>query len=171
MNDSDLRQPGAQAGGGDPGRDPVILLLSGPNLQLLGQREPAVYGEATLEDYVGAVRERAASAGITVEHVQSNHEGDLVDAICAARDRCAAIIINPAAFTHYSWAIHDALAAFEGIVIEVHISNPAARQAWRHQSTVSPVATGVIMGLGIDGYVLAVDAVVRRLGRSGSVSS
>ncbi len=160
--------PGGSSAGADPRavRQPIILLLSGPNLQLLGQREPEIYGHATLDDYVAAVRERAAAAGFAVEHVQSNHEGDLVDAIGGARGRCAAIIINPAAFSHYSWAIHDALACYDGVIIEVHISNPTAREDWRHHSTVSPVATGVIMGLGLDGYVLAVDAVTRRLDRA-----
>lgn len=158
MSDAEMTHGSGTSG------DRVILLLSGPNLGLLGQREPEIYGEATLDDYVAAVRERAAEAGFSVEHLQSNHEGDLVDAILGARGRCPAIIINPAAFSHYSWAIHDALAAYDGLVIEVHISNPTAREDWRHHSTVSSVATGVIMGLGIDGYVLAVDAVTRRLG-------
>ncbi len=103
---------------------------------------------------------RAATRhGLSVEHLQSNHEGDLVDAIQGARGRCAAIIINPGAFTHYSWAIHDALAAFDGPVVEVHLSNPNAREPWRHTSVVAPVATGSIVGFGGHGYELAVDAV------------
>ncbi len=146
---------------------PVLALLHGPNLNLLGQREPAIYGTATLDDYVTAVTAAAAAVGIDVEATQSNHEGVLVDAIHAPRRRCAAILINPGAFTHYSWAIHDALAAFDGPILEVHISNPNAREAWRHTSVVSPVATGTIVGLGIHGYELAVAAIARRLGLPG----
>jgi 3-dehydroquinate dehydratase II len=143
---------------------PTILLLHGPNLNLLGQREPEVYGTATLADHVATAAEAAAEHGLEVEDLQSNHEGDLVEAIHAARNRCAAIIINPGAFTHYSWAIHDALAAFDGITIEVHLSNPNAREPWRHTSVVSPVATGTIVGLGGTGYKLAVAAIAEKLG-------
>lgn len=141
----------------------LITLLHGPNLNLLGQREPAVYGTSTLDDYVAAVRDAASALGHEVEALQSNHEGVLVDAIHAARGRAAAIIINPGAFTHYAWSLHDALAAFDGPVIEVHISNPNAREPWRHTSVVAPVATGSIVGLGIDGYRLAVTAVSTRI--------
>ncbi len=141
----------------------TIALLHGPNLNLLGEREPEVYGSATLDDYVVAVSKAAAGHGHTVEALQTNHEGALVDAIHAARGSAAAIIINPGAFTHYSWAIHDALASFEGPIIEVHISNPNAREPWRHTSVVAPVATGSIVGLGIVGYELAVQAVAARL--------
>jgi len=141
----------------------IIALLHGPNLNLLGQREPHIYGSATLDDYVAAVTAAAATHGHTVEALQTNHEGALVDAIHAARDCAAAIIINPGAFTHYAWAIHDALAAFDGPIIEVHISNPNAREPWRHTSVVAPVATGSIMGLGIQGYELAVQAVAAKL--------
>jgi 3-dehydroquinate dehydratase II len=137
----------------------AVLLLSGPNLNLLGQREPQIYGTETLEDHVSAARSAAEAGGFTLDHCQSNHEGDLVEAIQRARGRYAAIIINPASFTHYAWALHDALAGFEGPVIEVHISNPNAREPWRHVSVVSPVATGTIMGLRGHGYVLAVQAV------------
>ncbi|MFP3901427.1 MAG: type II 3-dehydroquinate dehydratase [Acidimicrobiia bacterium] len=138
---------------------PLVLLLSGPNLNLLGEREPDRYGRATLEQHVAAARDRAEAAGLAVEHLQSNHEGELIDAIHGARGRCAAIIINPGAFTHYAWGIHDALASFDGPVVEIHISNTAAREAWRTTSVVSPVATGTIAGLGGHGYLLAVDAV------------
>jgi 3-dehydroquinate dehydratase-2 len=141
----------------------TILLLNGPNLNLLGEREPEVYGTATLEDHVEMVRLAAAELGLEVEHVQSNHEGEIVDAIQQARGRAGAIIINPGAFTHYAWAIHDALAAFPGPVVEVHLSNPQGREDWRHLSVVSPVATGTIAGLGGLGYVLAVKAVARLL--------
>ena len=95
--------------------------------------------------------------------MQSNHEGELVEAIQGARGRCAAIVVNPAAFTHYAWSLHDALAAFDGPVVEVHISNPNAREPWRHTSVVSPVADGTIMGLGGLGYELAMEAVARLL--------
>lgn len=139
----------------------LISLLHGPNLNLLGQREPTVYGTATLDDYVETVRRAAARHGMDVEALQTNHEGVLVDAIHAARGKAAAIIINPGAFTHYAWSLHDALATFDGPVLEVHISNPNAREPWRHTSVVSPVATGSIVGLGMHGYELAVDAVAR----------
>jgi 3-dehydroquinate dehydratase-2 len=138
---------------------PIVLLLSGPNLNLLGRREPAVYGTTTLDDHVKAARAAAEDGGFELEHLQSNHEGELIDAIHAGRGRCAAIVINPGAFTHYAWGIHDALAAFEGPVVEVHISNPNARESWRHTSVVSPVATATIAGLGGHGYVLAMAAV------------
>jgi 3-dehydroquinate dehydratase-2 len=141
----------------------TILLLSGPNLNLLGDREPEVYGTATLDDHVATTRTAAEAAGFELEHLQSNHEGELVEAIHGARRRCAAIIINPGAFTHYAWAIHDALAAFDGVVVELHLSNPNAREPWRHTSVVAPVATGSIVGFGGDGYALAVEAVRRKL--------
>lgn len=141
----------------------TILLLHGPNLNLLGQREPHIYGSATLDDYVVTVEAAVQAHGHTLEALQSNHEGALVDAIHSARGRCAAIIINPGAFTHYAWSLHDALAAFSGPVLEVHISNPNAREPWRHTSVVSPVATGTIVGLGMHGYELAVEAVARKL--------
>ena len=144
----------------------IIALLHGPNLNLLGQREPHIYGTASLADYEAAARAAAARHGHTVEAFQTNHEGALVDAIHAARGTASAIIINPGAFTHYAWSLHDALAAFTGPVIEVHISNPNAREPWRHTSVVSPVATGSIVGLGMHGYELAVDAVARRLAAS-----
>ena len=140
-----------------------MLLLNGPNLNLLGEREPEVYGTATLDDHVEMVRHAAGELGLEIEHLRSNHEGEIVDAIHAARGRAAAIVINPGAFTHYAWAIHDALAAFRGPVLEVHLSNPQAREDWRHLSVVSPVATGTITGLGGLGYVLAVKAVARLL--------
>ena len=142
---------------------PIVLLLSGPNLNLLGQREPEVYGAATLEDHVATARSAADAAGLELEHLQSNAESDLVDAIHGARGRCAAIVVNPGAFTHYAWSIHDALAAFDGPVIEVHLSNPNAREPWRHTSVVAPVATGSIVGLGGNGYALAIEAVRRVL--------
>ena len=137
----------------------VILVLSGPNLNLLGQREPEIYGSQTLDDHLAAVRKVAEAAGFAVEHLQSNAEGELIDAIQVARGRCAAIVINPGALGHYAWGLHDALAVFDGPVIEVHISNPNARESWRHTSVVAPVATGTIAGFGGHGYVLAIEAV------------
>lgn len=138
---------------------PTLLILNGVNLDLLGEREPEVYGHATLDEHMRAAREAANGAGFFFEHFQSNHEGELVEAVHAARGRCAALVVNPGAFSHYSWALHDALAAFDGPVVEVHLSNPNAREPWRHTSVVSPVATGLICGVGGHGYVLAVDAV------------
>lgn len=142
---------------------PTVLLIHGPNLNLLGQREPEIYGTATLDDYVTATTERAATHGLTLEAVQSNHEGVLVDAVHEARSRYDAIVINAGALTHYSWALHDALATFSGPVIEVHISQPNAREAWRHTSVVAPVASGSIAGFGMLGYSLAIDAVAQLL--------
>ena len=141
----------------------LILLLHGPNLNLLGQREPDIYGHDTLEDHVSRTRSLAGEFGCDVEDVQSNHEGELIEAVHGARGRCDAIIINPGAFTHSSWALHDALAAYDGIVIEVHLSNPDAREPWRRTSVVAPVATGSISGFGGIGYELAVRAVAARL--------
>ena len=144
--------------------DRIVLLLSGPNLNLLGDREPAIYGTDRLDDHVETARRVADGHGLVVEHLQSNHEGELVDAIHRARGRCAAIVINPGAFTHYAWALHDALAAFDGPIVELHLSNPNRREPWRHTSVVAPVATGSIVGFGGDGYRLALEAVAARLG-------
>lgn len=149
----------------DPSTDaPIVLLLSGPNLNLLGIREPEVYGTATIENLVAVASEAASRHGLAVEHLQTNHEGVLVDAIQGARTRCAAIVINPGAFTHYAWSIHDALATFDGPIVEVHISNPNAREPWRHTSVVSPVVSGTIAGFGLDGYRLAMDSLPGLLG-------
>ena len=141
----------------------LILLLSGPNLNLVGEREPEVYGTATLEDHAAAAAAAAADHGFTLEHVQSNHEGDLVEAIHGARGRAVAIIVNAGALTHTSWSLHDALAAFDGVVVELHLSNPAAREPFRHTSTIAPVSDGCISGFGGLGYPLAVEAVSRIL--------
>ena len=137
----------------------TILLLSGPNLNLLGEREPEHYGTTTLAEIVALATETAAKFGHDVEHVQSNHEGALVDAIHAARGRCAAIICNAGAFSHYAYALTDALAMFDGVKIEVHLSNPAAREEWRHLSVIAPVVDGSITGMRAAGYRLAVEAV------------
>ena len=153
----------------DPGGrgEPIVLLLSGPNLNLLGERQPEVYGTATLDDHVATATAEAERHGLSLEHLQSNHEGELVEAIHAARGRAAAIVINAGAFTHYSWAIHDALAAFEGPVVELHLSNPGGREPWRHTSVLAPVASGTVAGFGGDGYRLALDATAHLLARAG----
>lgn len=148
---------------------PIVLLLSGPNLNLLGEREPEIYGTATLAEHVAAARKQAERNGLELEHVQSNGEGDLVEAVQRARGRCAAIVVNAAALTHYAWSLSDALATFEGPVVELHLSNPNGREEWRHTSVVAPVADGLIAGLGGHGYVLAVDAVARLLGTRGTI--
>lgn len=142
----------------------TVLVLSGPNLDLLGTREPAVYGTATLDDHIAAARDEARAHGLVIEHLQSNHEGDLVDAVKAATAAgVAAVIVNAGALTHYGWSLHDALASFAGPVIELHISNPNAREPWRSTSVVAPVATGTIAGMKGHGYVLAVAAVAHLL--------
>src|SRR5436305_14049458 len=146
---------------------PIVLLLSGPNLNLLGEREPEIYGTATLAEHVSAARKEAERSGLDLEHVQSNAEADLVDVVQRARGRCAAIIVNAAALTHYAWSLSDALGTFEGPVVELHLSNPNARETWRRTSVVAPVADGLIAGLGGHGYVLASDAVASVLDKPG----
>lgn len=138
-----------------------ILVLHGPNLNLLGTRQPEIYGDETLQDVNHALHEQALLAGWELVYRQSNHEGELIDAIHAARDDgTCAIIINPAAYTHTSVAILDALNAFDGKVIEVHISNVHQREAFRHHSYVSLRADGVIAGLGTQGYHAALEAIM-----------
>jgi 3-dehydroquinate dehydratase-2 len=142
---------------------PSILVVNGPNLNLLGTREPEVYGTATLADVVRIAEEAAEVRGCTTTSVQSNHEGELIDAIHAARTTAAGIVINAGAFTHTSIAIRDALAGVGLPVIEVHISNVHRREPFRHHSYISAVADAVIVGAGIDGYRLAVDHLAARL--------
>jgi len=138
-----------------------VLVLHGPNLNLLGTRQPEIYGYDTLDDVNNLLREKAVMAGWEITCLQSNHEGALIDAIHAAKvDGTQAIIINPAAYTHTSVAILDALNAFDGQVIEVHLSNVHKREAFRHHSYVSLRADGVIAGLGVQGYKAALDAVM-----------
>jgi 3-dehydroquinate dehydratase-2 len=132
-----------------------ILVLNGPNLNLLGQRQPEIYGRETLADVEAALARLAAELGVAVACHQSNHEGQLVDWIQEARKDAAGIIINPGAYSHTSVAILDALNAFEGPVLEVHISNIHKREAFRHHSFVSSRADGVIAGFGTEGYLLA----------------
>ncbi|PRY67349.1 type II 3-dehydroquinate dehydratase [Halomonas ventosae] len=138
-----------------------VLVLHGPNLNLLGTRQPEIYGHETLEDINNALYEQAAMGGWEITCRQSNHEGELIDFIQAARlDGTAAIIINPAAYTHTSVAILDALNAFDGRVVEVHLSNVHKRESFRHHSYVSLRADAVIAGLGSRGYVSALGAVM-----------
>ena len=142
---------------------PIILILSGPNLNLLGQRQPEIYGTATLADHMNRAEQTATKLGFEVESLQAQSSGELVTAIHGARSRCAAIIINPGALTHFSWSLNDALATFSGPIIEVHLSNPATRESWRHESVVAPVASGSIAGFGVHGYILAINAVATLL--------
>ncbi len=141
----------------------LVVLLSGPNLNLLGEREPLIYGTETLAGYVRRAEEAAGRHGLALDHLQSNHEGELVDAVHAARGRADALVINAGALSHTSWSLHDAVAAFDGPVVELHISNPAARETFRHTSVLAPVSSGTIAGLGALGYELAVDAVAALL--------
>ncbi|AMO77023.1 3-dehydroquinate dehydratase [Pseudomonas citronellolis] len=134
-----------------------ILILNGPNLNLLGTREPATYGHETLADVEALCQARADELGLQVAFKQTNHEGQLIDWIHEARGRCAGIVINPAAWTHTSVAIRDALAAVELPVIEVHLSNVHKREEFRHHSFVSGIAVGVLAGFGSNGYRLALD--------------
>lgn len=140
-----------------------LLIVNGPNLNLLGAREPEIYGSATLDGVEQLCRETAEAHGFTVETVQSNHEGTLVDAIQAARGTSAGIVINPAAYTHTSVAIRDALSAVALPVVEVHLSNVHAREEFRKHSYVSPVADAVIAGAGVSGYRYAVEHLVKLL--------
>ncbi|WP_146360704.1 type II 3-dehydroquinate dehydratase [Arthrobacter yangruifuii] len=137
-----------------------LLVLNGPNLNLLGTREPAIYGSSTLADVEAAAIAAASAHGWTVDCVQSNHEGDLIDAIHAARGTADGIVINPAAYSHTSVAIPDALSGVELPVVEVHLSNIHRREEFRHHSFVSAVAQAVICGAGISGYRMAVEYLI-----------
>jgi 3-dehydroquinate dehydratase II len=137
----------------------AILVLNGPNLNLLGVREPKTYGSETLADIEEACLERAAALDLAVDFRQSNHEGQLVDWIQEARESADGIIINAGAYTHTSIAILDALRACELPIIEVHLSNIFAREPYRHHSYISSVARGVICGFGAQSYILALDAI------------
>lgn len=132
-----------------------ILVIHGPNLNLLGTREPNVYGNMTLNEINALIKEYGRKQGIAVDTLQFNHEGNIIDAIQQARDKYQGIIINPAALTHYSYAVRDALAAVDLPAIEVHLSNIHARENFRRLSVTAPVVTGQISGLGPKGYILA----------------
>lgn len=138
----------------------TIYILNGPNLNLLGKRQPEIYGKETLVDVEASCAEVGKGFGLAVKLLQSNREGDLIDWIHEAREKAAGIIINPGAFTHTSIAILDALNAYDGPVLEVHISNVHKREAFRHHSYVSTRADGVLAGFGVEGYALA----MRRMG-------
>jgi len=141
----------------------LVLLLSGPNLNLLGEREPDVYGTDTLAVHVKRAEAAARRHGLGFEHMQSNHEGELIEAVHGARARADALVINAGALSHTSWSLHDAVAAFDGPVVELHLSNPAAREPFRHTSVLAPVASGLVAGFGGLGYELAIDAVAALL--------
>jgi 3-dehydroquinate dehydratase-2 len=134
-----------------------ILLIHGPNLNMLGRREPEIYGHTTLAQIDAAVQERAVAAGATVLAFQSNHEGALIDFIQAEGWDADAIIINPGALTHYGLALRDALATLHAPILEVHLSNVYKREAFRHTSVIAPIAAGQIAGLGWQGYMLALE--------------
>ncbi|MCY0967010.1 type II 3-dehydroquinate dehydratase [Parathalassolituus penaei] len=139
----------------------TIYVLNGPNLNLLGKRQPEIYGSETLADVEAKVRARAATLGLEIEFFQSNHEGAIIDKIHEAREKAQGIIINPAAYTHTSVAILDALNAFEAPVVEVHISNVHKRESFRHHSYVSLRAEAVIAGMGTLGYQVALEYFAR----------
>jgi 3-dehydroquinate dehydratase-2 len=141
---------------------PTIYVLNGPNLNLLGTREPEIYGADTLDDIAAALHDRARDLGVAVDVRQSNHEGHLVDWLHeASANRAKAVILNAGAFTHTSIALLDAIKAIAVPVIEVHLSNPQARESFRHHSYIAPVARGSIVGFGPLGYQLALDAAAR----------
>ncbi|CAK9883651.1 MAG: 3-dehydroquinate dehydratase [Candidatus Erwinia impunctatus] len=143
-----------------------VLLLNGPNLNLLGTREPEKYGNLSLEDIVNSLMAQAETCGVKLSHLQSNAEHELIDCIHDARGKIDFIIINPAAFTHTSVALRDALLAVNIPFIEVHLSNIHTREPFRHHSYLSDIAIGVICGLGIDGYTSALQTAIRRLSLS-----
>jgi len=138
------------------------LVMNGPNLNLLGEREPAVYGTQTLDDVEDLVRAHAVELGVQVDFLQSNHEGVLIDAIQDARHTYQGIVMNPGAYAHYSYALRDAIAAISIPVVEVHISDITAREGFRATSVTAPVCAAVIYGRGVAGYVDALDEVVAR---------
>ena len=148
---------------------PKVIVLNGPNLNLLGQREPAVYGAATLADVEALCRAAGSRLGVEIECLQSNHEGVLIDALHAAgrgvkSGEVLGVVFNAGAYTHTSVALHDAIKGAEVPVIEVHISNVHARETFRHHSFISPAAAGIVVGFGVDGYVLAIEGLLRKLG-------
>ena len=143
-----------------------ILILNGPNLNMLGTRQPEIYGSRTLADIEADCRAHAEAAGLTLTFEQTNHEGALVDAIQSARGTQDGIVLNAGAYTHTSVAIHDALIAAEVPVIELHLSNVHARESFRHTSYIAPVALGLICGFGAQGYILALDAMAAHLSRT-----
>jgi 3-dehydroquinate dehydratase-2 len=140
-----------------------ILIINGPNLNLLGQREPEIYGYETLDDINEGLKVQAQQSGKIIDFFQSNHEGELIDTIHQARTTSKGLIINPGGYSHTSVALRDALSAYPHPIIEVHLSNIHQREGFRHHSYISAVATGVICGLGAKGYALALEALIEKL--------
>ncbi len=140
-----------------------LLLLHGPNLNLLGSREPSIYGTATLADHVQRATATAQRLGYEVDSEQSNDLATLIGIVQTAGTKYAGIVLNAAAFTHFAWSLHDALKSVGLPVVEVHLSNPAAREPWRHESVIAPVAIGTIAGFGGESYVLGIEALARHL--------
>jgi len=149
----------------------IVAVLNGPNLNLLGKREPEIYGRETLADLEADCRRIGEEVGLEIEFRQSNREYEIIDWIHGCRERAAGIVINPAAFTHTSVAIRDALSAFDGPIIEVHISNVHRREDFRHHSYVSGVASGIIVGCGTQGYELALRRIAKLIGGRGQVAA
>ena len=142
---------------------PKILVIHGPNLNMLGKREPEVYGSEGLDEINARLTERAQALNVELDLFQSNHEGQIVDKIQAAAHQCSAVIINPAAFTHTSVAIRDALLLLKVPIVEIHLSNIHKREPFRHKSLIADIVTGQICGLGAHGYLLALEATARMI--------
>ena len=151
----------ASTGPASSGPARTVLVLNGPNLSRLGSREPEIYGTATLADLASACAAAAARLGLAVDVRQTDDEAELIGWVHEAADRALPVVLNPAAFTHYSYALHDALAMRTAPLVEVHLSNPAARESFRHVSVVAPVADGTVAGFGLQSYELALQAIAR----------